>query len=85
MGPYNGCDGTLDGRIYKKGIYAAQEFYPSDYSKISPSQPDNLSTIYWKFLAKVTSNKNAEFPFYTSDISGKFKIIVQGRTGKDII
>jgi hypothetical protein len=84
-GPYKGCDGTLDGRIYKKGIYAAQEFYPSDYSKISPSQPDYVSTLYWKFLAKVTSNKEAEFSFYTSDIGGRFKIVVQGRTAKDMI
>ncbi len=67
-----------------KGIYDMQEFYPSDYSQISPPTPEYISTIFWKHQLKVSSSKESEFSFYTSDITGRFKIVVQGITGKDV-
>ncbi|MGF7078472.1 hypothetical protein [Mucilaginibacter sp. UYCu711] len=66
------------------GIYAEQEFYPSDLSQPN-SPPEYMSTIYWKYLAKVTSSNTVEFSFYTNEISGSFKIVVQGRTKSDMI
>ncbi|MGY3051819.1 hypothetical protein ACVWYG_000006 [Pedobacter sp. UYEF25] len=66
------------------GIYAAQEFYPSDLSQPN-SPPEYVSTLYWKHLAKVTSLKTAEFSFYSNDITGRFKIVVQGLTTKDMV
>lgn len=68
-----------------KGIYNSMEFYPSDYAEISPSQPEYISTIYWKHIEKVTAGKETNFSFYTSDITGKFKIIIQGITDNDVV
>jgi len=85
-GPYKGCSIQIkNDNIFKfKGIYTAQEFYPADYSKVNPSQPDYVSTIFWKHQLKVSSAKDAEFSFYTSDITGRYKIVVQGVTGNDV-
>jgi len=68
-----------------KGIYNSMEFYPSDYSEISPSQPEYISTIYWKHIEKITAGKETNFSFYTSDITGRFKIIIQGITDNDVV
>ena len=70
---------TLDGIAFGK------EFYGSDYSQLNPSQPEYLSTIYWKHACFVNSKKETELSFYTSDITGPFKIIVQGITANDVI
>ena len=68
-----------------KGIYAAQEFYPSDYSEINPSQPEYVSTLYWKSQLMLKKGEAKEVSFYTSDITGPFKVIVQGITDNDVI
>jgi hypothetical protein len=67
------------------GIYYSKEFYGSDYSQFSLSTPDYLSTIYWKHLIYINSKSDVKFSFYTSDITGPFKIIVQGLTESDVI
>jgi hypothetical protein len=87
-GPYEGCSDENDklketGKF--KGIYAAQEFYPTDFSQTKDTTPEYIPTIYWKYLAKITSTNEAEFSFYTNDIPGRFKIVVQGRTTNDVI
>lgn len=90
-GPYAGCVKNPvkvvdESDVLKfKGIYAAQEFYPTDFSQTKDTTPEYIPTIYWKYLAKVTSTNDAEFSFYTNDIPGRFKIIVQGRTANDVI
>jgi hypothetical protein len=71
--------------IQFKGIYAAQEFYPADYSEVSPSQPEYMSTMYWKNQLLLKKGKAQEVSFYTSDITGPFKVIVQGITDNDVI
>lgn len=85
--PYGGC--TISPKnnlaISIKGIYTSLEFYPSDYAEISPSQPEYISTVYWKHLEKVTAGKETNFSFYTSDITGRFKIIIQGITDNDVV
>lgn len=86
---YAGCTITTTQKtkssIAVKGIYNSLEFYPSDYSEINPSQPEYISTIYWKHLEKVTAGKETNFSFYTSDITGRFKIIIQGITDNDVV
>jgi hypothetical protein len=67
------------------GIYYSKEFYGSDYSQFSLSAPDYFSTIYWKHLIYINSKNDVEFSFYTSDITGPFKIVVQGLTESDVI
>jgi hypothetical protein len=68
-----------------KGIYGAQEFYPSDYSEINPSQPEYISTLYWKSQLMLKKGETQEVSFYTSDITGSFKAIIQGITNNDVI
>ncbi len=65
------------------GINKAQEFYLPDYSK-NPAEQQYLSTLYWKHLVKISSVRNAELSFYTGDIAGRFKIVIQGITGDDV-
>jgi hypothetical protein len=71
--------------IQFKGIYTAQEFYPADYSEVSPSQPEYISTMYWKNQLLLKKGETQEVSFYTSDITGAYKVIVQGITDNDVI
>jgi hypothetical protein len=65
------------------GIYKAQEFYPVDVSK-DITEPQYLSTLYWKHLVQVSSIKDTDISFNTGDITGRFKLIVQGITNNDV-
>lgn len=65
------------------GIHLHKEFYVSDYK--DPQEPAFFSTIYWNYAAILNADKAAEISFYTSDIMGKFRIVVQGITNKDVI
>lgn len=87
---YTGCKNSVPlikqpNSITFKGIYAAQEFYPSDYSVFNPSQPDYVSTLYWKGQLVLKKGEAQELSFYAGDIIGAFKVIVQGITDKDVI
>ena len=68
-----------------KGISYSQEFYGEDYSIINPSIPEYQSTIFWKHACIVNSQEETTLSFYTSDITGPFKIIIQGITDNDVI
>ena len=61
------------------------EYYPADYLQYNPSAPEYISTIYWKHLYKIIPGKETAIKFYTSDIAGAFKIIVQGVCANDVI
>ncbi len=67
------------------GICFSKKFYPEDYSQFNPPDPDYLSTIYWKHYTLVNSKHDIEMSFYTGDITGEFKIIVQGITTNDVV
>ena len=67
------------------GICFGKTFYAEDYSQFNPPDPDYLSTIYWKHYTLVNSKHDIELSFYTSDITGLFKIIVQGVTTNDVV
>jgi len=67
------------------GIHYSVEFYPADYSKFNPVAPEYVSTIYWNHLLKLSSATKNTVSFYTSDITGDFKIIVQGITQDDVV
>ena len=70
-------------KLQLSGLYQAREFYPMDFSK-DPSQQGFLSTLYWKHVTALLPNKETELSFYTGDISGKFKIVVQGISVNDV-
>ncbi|RYG18012.1 MAG: hypothetical protein EOO07_09900 [Chitinophagaceae bacterium] len=81
---YLGCT-IADQGIFTlvKGIHQHKEFYQDDYK--DPNEPAFFSTIYWNYATLLTDNKQTEISFYTSDITGKFKVIVQGITDNDVI
>jgi hypothetical protein len=85
--PYFGCSvgPVKEGMLSFTGIYTAKTFYGADYSYINPTEPDYISTIFWKHSLIIDPNKEAEISFYTSDITGKFRIVVQGITTGDVV
>ncbi len=84
---YKGCSGSrLDAGVVKiPGIYVHREFYGSDYSKDDSPLPEYFSTLYWNHGIVPDASGKAEFSFYTSDLTGKFKIIVQGVGTRDVV
>ncbi|WP_316772822.1 hypothetical protein [Pedobacter frigiditerrae] len=81
---YRDCnDKNLNGFYTINGIHTEKEFYISDYK--DPIEPAFFSTIYWNYGLVVNGEKEAEISFYTSDITGKFRIVIQGITNKDVI
>ena len=87
LSPYHGCaDGSpTAGMLTFQGIYTAKEYYGADYALINPTEPDYLSTICWKHAIVIDPNKETDISFYTSDITGKFRIVVQGITNEDVV
>jgi len=79
---YVGCGGISEHGL--TGVYDAVDFYPADYEIKSPIGNEYVSTIFWKHQLKISSGADAVVSFYTSDITGKFKIIVQGTAGNDV-
>lgn len=74
----------LDENFLKfNGIHYQKEFYQNDYK--DPQEPAFFSTIYWNYGIMLSNKKETEIEFYTSDITGKFKVIVQGITNNDVV
>jgi hypothetical protein len=68
-----------------RGFDAPHFFQGPAYETSQPenSKPDYRSTIYWNPKINLNYSKTrAEFSFYTSDISGNYRIIVEGVTEK---
>ena len=83
---YKGCTiPNFRAILTLNGIKYNREFYGSDYSVINPSQPEYYSTIFWKHLVPVNSSNELQLGFYTSDITGSFKVVVQGVTRNDVV
>ncbi len=84
---YTGCEEAKANRFMRfiKGIYTGKEFYNTDYTTVSSSEQMFLPTLFWDYSVSVNSDKPIELSFYTSDISGKFRVIVQGVTTKGVV
>ncbi|MEO8174815.1 MAG: hypothetical protein ABI581_17085, partial [Sediminibacterium sp.] len=82
---YAGCVPRNDQFLSIKGIYSVKEFYNTDYTQLAPSEQSFLSTIFWDYSVSVSTGKPSEIVFYTSDIPGKFKVIVQGVTTAGVV
>ncbi|RZL39131.1 MAG: hypothetical protein EOO96_01380 [Pedobacter sp.] len=65
------------------GVRHAKEFYLDDYK--DPMEPAFFSTIYWNYATILEAKKETELSFYTSDITGRFKVVVQGATLNDVV
>ena len=85
-GPYMGCT-TFDKQdksyVQFSGVSYHKEFYLDDYK--DPAEPALFSTLYWNYGTILNKDKETELNFYTGDITGMFKIIVQGVTDNDVI
>ncbi|MDT3401775.1 hypothetical protein [Mucilaginibacter terrae] len=81
---YPGCLPDKEPISSIRGIYVAKQYYGSDYSVAHPSEPEYISTIFWRNLIKIQSGKDTQMTFYTSDITGRFRIIVQGITSNGV-
>jgi len=83
---YQGCaleDTTL--RMFQyDGIKMGKEFYALDLSETATDNLQNISTIYWSPALLFDKNGKAEASFYTSDISGRFRIVVNGLAGDNL-
>jgi hypothetical protein len=67
-------------RFAMEGIYSKKDFYVTDFTKSPTSEQQYISTLYWNH-AELTDNKGElEINFYTGDITGNFRIVIQGVT-----
>ncbi|WP_316828403.1 hypothetical protein [Pedobacter miscanthi] len=64
-----------------KGINLPKEFYASDIA--NKNEPINLATVYWNY--QVLVNGETSLSFNTGDLTGQFKIIVQGVTDGGVV
>ncbi|KQM69482.1 hypothetical protein ASE74_05705 [Pedobacter sp. Leaf216] len=64
-----------------KGINLPKEFYVADIN--NKNEPINFATVYWNYQLLV----NGEIPitFNTGDLTGQFKIVVQGVTDGGVV
>ena len=85
---YRGCvffkEKEYSNILKVKGISISQEFYGADYESVNPTAPDFQSTIFWKHTVPLNALGEAELTFFTSDITGRFRIVVQGCTADDV-
>lgn len=81
---YQACTETIvtPGMIQMAGIFAKKEFYVNNYAE--PLEPAFATTLYWNNGTLLTE-KTQEISFYTSDITGKFRVIVQGVGANEVI
>ncbi|TCC98348.1 hypothetical protein [Pedobacter hiemivivus] len=81
---YQACETVTvnPGMVLMDGVYSKKEFYVNDYAE--PLEPAFASTIYWS-NGLLLNKEEREITFYTSDITGKFKVIVQGLSSKNVL
>ncbi|MNJ97706.1 MG2 domain protein [compost metagenome] len=85
-GPYQECKTYTEedkSFVAFSGIRYHKEFYLHDYK--DPLEPAFFSTIYWNYGTILQPKKETTLTFYTSDITGMFKVIMQGITKNDVI
>lgn len=81
---YQGCGVTDESIFFKtEGIHLHKEFYVDSYK--DPLEPAYFSTIFWNYASVLDKEKETSLDFYTSDIPGKYRIVVQGITQNQVI
>jgi CarboxypepD_reg-like domain len=66
--------------MYVRGYDRPGTFLGPDYGRKSEehSQGDFRSTLYWKHDLIVGKDGKGEFSFYTSDLAGKYRVVIEG-------
>ncbi|WP_316736858.1 hypothetical protein [Pedobacter aquatilis] len=77
---YAGCMETKvnPNFLVLNSIEMAKEFYVSDIKNIN--EPINFATIYWNYQIFINSKDKTSLTFTTGDLTGDFRIIIQGVT-----
>ncbi|HYG38652.1 MAG TPA: hypothetical protein VD908_08540 [Cytophagales bacterium] len=75
-----GLSGLGVNKVKHAGIYLAREFYSPNYSVASEANQivDIRNTLFWKPAIITDNNGKASVSFYTSDISSKYEIVIEG-------
>lgn len=87
---YEGCSQLVENTnkeflFAMDGVYSKKEFYVNDLTKTDASDPQYLSTLYWNHSLLTNDKGEGQATFYTGDIPGKFRIIIQGITNKNVV
>ncbi|OMP75086.1 hypothetical protein [[Flexibacter] sp. ATCC 35208] len=82
---YKGCPVDYEPPKFMKSIspilYAAH-FQALDYSQEKITIPQTNTTLYWNHLMHNNIDGKASFNFYTNDLPGIYKLVIQGITEK---
>jgi hypothetical protein len=86
QGKFDGFDMTPGlVAIDYEGLQLPREFYSPSYSterERNRKIPDFRSTLYWSSRIVVDNNGQARLQFHSSDLKGKFYVVLQGIDGK---
>jgi hypothetical protein len=64
-----------------EGFYNAKEFYSPDYSiESNRAVKDTRTSLYWNPKIYVNTLEGTEISFYTGDIQGRYRLIIEGLT-----
>ncbi|WP_316831596.1 hypothetical protein [Pedobacter aquatilis] len=79
---YQGCLENIakPNFLVLNGINYPKEFYVSDIK--NTNEPINFATIYWDYQTVINETGETPLKFTTGDLTGEFKIIIQGVTDK---
>ncbi|MCW3113430.1 MAG: hypothetical protein JWR18_1826 [Segetibacter sp.] len=88
---YSSYDGDLGGYkldpnsliVEYEGLQREREFYSPDYTtpeKLNSRIPDFRNVLYWSPTVKTNETGRHNISFFTSDVPGKYAILVQGIT-----
>jgi len=79
---YQGCleNTNKPNFLLLNGISYPKEFYLSDIK--NKNEPINFATIYWNYQLVIDKKGETLLTFTTGDLTGDFKIIIQGITEK---
>lgn len=82
---YTACTNMRNGNFNRNtlkvpGIYVTKDFFGVEQEQKDMAEPEYRSTIFWRPGLVIKPGVNTELTFLTSDITGPFKIIVQGIT-----
>jgi len=79
---YTGCETSVKKYVtLVKGINLESTFYGLDQSSVSLQY---LTTLFWDSAILTDLNGNAEISFRTADLSGEYRIILQGITNDKV-
>lgn len=81
---YQGCveKTALPNVVLVDAINLPKEFYIADVT--NKNEPINFPTVYWNYQFAI-GNKETPLSFNTGDLTGKFKIIIQGITENGVV